>query len=62
MRSKVLFFVLSFAFMVQSVSHWMDDKKFNEDMFPYVEGSLNRQVQERIGYNMKIVVDAPTPD
>ena len=48
--------------MVSSVSNWMDEKRFNENLFPYIEGNLNRQVQERIGYNMKIVVDEKTPD
>lgn len=62
MRTKVLFFFVSLMFMVSSISNWMDEKRFNENLFPYIEGNLNRQIQERIGYNMKIVVDEKTPD
>ncbi|ASU00457.1 hypothetical protein [Aeromonas phage AS-zj] len=61
MKYKIIFLVFGIMVFVNSVYTEYTDKKFNENMFEYVEGNLDR-THNRPGYNMKIVVDYQTPD
>lgn len=56
MNSKVLFFLVCFIIFIGSAKTQIEESRFYSDMYPYVDGNLNRPT-ERIGHSFEKVVD-----
>ncbi|QAY01159.1 hypothetical protein ZPAH1_orf00142 [Aeromonas phage ZPAH1] len=58
---KFVFFAIALCFFISASHDKLEKQRFESNMYDYVEGNLNRPTA-RIGHDMKIVVDQPTPN